>query len=301
MIDPCLEEIMDGIFIVDKPEGITSHDVVNRARKIISSKKVGHAGTLDPFATGVLIVGFNQGTKLLPFLQTDEKEYEATVRLGIETDTLDREGRILREISCPKISYDEMGEILASFVGRQSQIPPAYSAIKKKGVPLYKLARKGEEIEVPPREVEIYSIRLNSLDIPDVSFTVCSSSGFYVRSLARDIGIKIGCGGHLKSLRRVRSGRFGLEKAIPLERLKERGSGWTCEAIGLREALSLPDVAVEPQAAEMIRMGKELSAKDICSGEVIKGKFMLTCNNDLVAVAENGESGKLRLVRVFNP
>lgn len=292
---------MDGILVIDKPEGVTSHDVVNSVRRIAGTRKVGHAGTLDPFATGVLIVGINQGTKLLPFLQIDEKEYEATVRLGVETDTLDRDGRILRETQCPSIGYEEMEKTLASFVGRQSQTPPIYSAIKKEGVPLYKLARKGIEVTVLPREIEVYGIALRTLDIPQVSFTVRCSSGTYVRSLARDIGIKVGCGGHLWSLRRTRSGRFGADKAIPLSMLKEMGDKWADRAIALKDALSLPEVMVDPLKAEMIRMGKELDSEDICSGAVLSGRFMLTCNRELVAVAEAGKGAKLLLIRVFNP
>lgn len=291
----------DGILVIDKPEGVTSHDVVNSVRRIAGTRKVGHAGTLDPFATGVLIVGINQGTKLLPFLQIDEKEYEATVRLGVETDTLDRDGRILRETQCPSIGYEEMEKTLASFVGRQSQIPPIYSAIKKEGVPLYKLARKGIEVTVLPREIEVYGITLRTLDTPQVSFTVRCSSGTYVRSLARDIGIKVGCGGHLWSLRRIRSGRFGADKAIPLSMLKEMGDKWADRAIALKDALSLPEVMVDPLKAEMIRMGKELDSENICSGAVLSGRFMLTCNRELVAVAEVGKGAKLLLIRVFNP
>jgi tRNA pseudouridine55 synthase len=291
----------DGILVIDKPDGVTSHDVVNSVRRIAGTRKVGHAGTLDPFATGVLIVGINQGTKLLPFLQIDEKEYEATVRLGVETDTLDRDGRILRETQCPPIGYEEMKRILASFVGRQSQVPPIYSAIKKEGVPLYKLARKGVEVEVLPREIYVYGITLLTFDIPDVSFTVRCSSGTYVRSLARDIGIKVGCGGHLRTLRRTRSGRFGADKAIPLCMLREMGNKWADRAIALKDALSFSEVMIDPLKAEMIRMGKELNAEDICSSAVLSGRFMLTCNRDLVAVAEVGEGSKLLLIRVFNP
>ncbi|MBI4745964.1 MAG: tRNA pseudouridine(55) synthase TruB [Deltaproteobacteria bacterium] len=287
---------------VDKPEGVTSHDVVDSVRRIAGTRKVGHAGTLDPFATGVLIVGINQGTKLLPFLQIDEKEYEATVRLGVETDTLDRDGRILRETRCPAIGYEEMERTLASFVGRQSQIPPIYSAIKRDGVPLYKLARKGIEVDIPPREIEIYEIALRSLDLPDLSFTVRCSSGTYVRGLARDIGMKVGCGGgHLKLLRRTRSGRFGADKAVPLDRLNGMGSNWVERVIALKDALSFPEVMVDPLKAEMIRMGKELTAGDVGLGGPVPGKFMITCGKQLVAVAEEGAGKRLDLLRVFNP
>lgn len=288
---------MDGILVIDKPKGITSHDVVSSVRRIALTRKVGHAGTLDPFATGVLVAGFNQGTKALTFLTGDEKEYEATLRLGIETDTLDRDGRIVKEATCPDISYEYVEKVLNSFVGRQEQIPPKFSAIKKDGVPFYKLARKGVDFEVPAREIEIYGMTLLSLALPDISFRVRCSSGTYVRSLARDIGIKIGCGGHLEALRRVRSGRFTIGMAVPLDRLKEMGSSWSEVAVGLREALSLPEVEIDSEKAGMIRMGKSLTLDETTSG----GMFMLTYNKELVAVAEAGEDRKLHLLRVFNP
>ena len=292
-----MAEFMDGILIIDKPKGITSHDVVSSVRRIALTRKVGHAGTLDPFATGVLVVGFNQGTKALTFLTGDEKEYEATLRLGIETDTLDRDGRVLTETPCPDISYEYVEKVLNSFVGRQEQIPPKFSAIKKDGVPFYKLARKGVDFEVPAREIEIYGMTLLNLALPDISFRVRCSSGTYVRSLARDIGIKIGCGGHLEALRRVRSGRFTIGMAVPLDRLKEMGDSWSEEAIGLREALSLSEVEIDSEKAGMIRMGKTLILDETTSG----GMFMLTYNKELVAVAEAGENRKLHLLRVFNP
>ncbi|HLB05784.1 MAG TPA: tRNA pseudouridine(55) synthase TruB [Thermodesulfobacteriota bacterium] len=297
-----MAEFMDGILVIDKPKGITSHDVVSSVRRVALTRKVGHAGTLDPFATGVLVVGFNQGTKALTFLTGDEKEYEATLRLGIETDTLDRDGRIVKEATCPDISYEYMEKVLNSFMGRQAQIPPKFSAIKKDGVPFYKLARKGVDFEVPAREIEIYGMTLLNLALPDISFRVRCSSGTYVRSLARDIGIKIGCGGHLEALRRVRSGRFTIDMAVPLDRLKEMGNSWSEVAVGLREALSLPEVDVDQPKAGMIRMGKELTLDDVIPGGIISvGMFMLTYNKELVAVAEAGENRKLHLLRVFNP
>ena len=293
---------MDGILVIDKPQGLTSHDVVNSVRRITRTRKVGHAGTLDPFATGVLVLGFNQGTKALTFMKGDEKEYYATLRLGVETDTLDRDGRIVAETPCPDISYEEMERILVSFIGRQNQVPPKFAAIKKDGVPLYKLARKGIDVEVPPREIEIYGITLVNLSLPDVSFKVRCSSGTYIRSLARDIGAKIGCGGHLEALRRIQSGKFTIDKAIPLDRLKEMGSGWSEAAVEVREALSLLDIEVDQGKAEIIRMGKELLLEEVVAGGLApEGMFMLTCNKELVAVAELAEGRKVHLLRVFNP
>lgn len=288
---------MDGILVIDKPEGLTSHDVVNSVRRIAGTRKVGHSGTLDPFATGVLVVGVGQGTKALTFLKEDDKEYEATLMLGVETDTLDRDGRIVKETPCPDISHDDMEKILASFIGKQNQIPPRFAAIKKDGIPLYKLARKGLDFEVPPRGIEIFGITLLSIDMPQVSFRVRCSSGTYVRSLARDIGSKIGCGGYLESLRRLRSGSFGIEKAVSLEKLKGMGERWHEAATGLRDAIPLPEITVEPEKAEMIRMGKEIFLEKAAPG----GMFVLTCNKDLVAVAELVEGRKVHLLRVFNP
>lgn len=288
---------MDGILVIDKPAGLTSHDVVNSVRRIAGTRKVGHAGTLDPFATGVLVVGVGQGTKAITFLKEDDKEYEATLRLGVETDTLDRDGRVIRETRCPDISYEYVEKLLNSFVGRQDQVPPRFAAIKKDGIPLYKLARKGLDFEVPPRAIEIFGITLLSIDLPQVSFRVRCSSGTYIRSLARDIGIKIGCGGYLESLRRLRSGRFGIEKAIPLEKMKGMGNRWHEAAIGLRDALPLFEITVNPEKAEMVRMGKEFFLEEA----VPTGMFMLTCNKELVAVAELVEGRKVHLLRVFNP
>lgn len=288
---------MNGILVIDKPAGLTSHDVVNSVRKIALTRKVGHAGTLDPFATGVLVVGVGQGTKALTFLKEDDKEYEATLRLGVETDTLDRDGRIVKETPCPDITHGDMERILASFIGKQNQIPPRFAAIKKDGIPFYKLARKGLEFEVPPRGIEIFGITLLSIDMPQVSFRVRCSSGTYVRSLARDIGSKIGCGGYLESLRRLRSGRFGIEKAVSLEKLKGMGERWHEAAIGLRDAIPLPEITVEPEKAEMLRMGKDIFLEEAAPS----GMFMLTCSKELVAVAELAEGRKVHLLRVFNP
>lgn len=288
---------MDGILVVDKPEGITSHDVVSIVRRVTRTRKVGHAGTLDPFATGVLVVGINQGTKLLNFLQGDDKEYEAVVRLGVETDTLDRDGKIVREAKCPDIVLEDAEAIIAGFVGKQSQLPPIFAAIKKDGVPLYRLAREGVQVEVSPREIEIYEITDVRLELPYLSFRVRCSSGTYVRSLARDIGRKIGCGGHLTALRRTRSGKFGIGKAVPLEKLKEMGESWVDAGIGLREALSIHEVAINALQARDVRMGKVIQP---CDG-MAEERLMLTCEGLLVAVAEKGNDEKMRMLRVFNP
>ena len=196
----------NGFFVIDKPAGITSHDVVSRVRRILGTKKVGHTGTLDPFATGVLPIAVNDGTKVIPFLDEGYKTYEALLRLGVTTDTLDMTGAVLSEADPSCITREQLLSLLSEFTGSISQIPPMYSAIKQGGQPLYKLARQGLEIERKARDVEIYSLELLSFNLPFAAICVVCSRGTYVRSLADDIGRRLGCGAALQELRRIASG-----------------------------------------------------------------------------------------------
>ncbi len=206
---------MDGVVIIDKPAGITSHDVVSRVKKLLGAKKVGHTGTLDPMATGVLPICLNEATKLARFLSDDSKEYLATMLLGVQTDTLDTEGKITGQ-SDKVVSVDEIRSALSRMVGKIMQVPPAYSAIKHCGEPLYKLARKGIFIETEPREVEIEYIIVEDISYPRVTFRVACSKGTYIRTLCADVGALLGCGACLCSLRRLRSGFFSEDMAISL-------------------------------------------------------------------------------------
>lgn len=211
---------MNGFIIIDKPAGISSHDVVNKVRRILGTRKVGHTGTLDPFATGVLPIAVNEGTKAIPFLDEGLKSYEAVMRLGVVTDTLDMTGKIIREADCSSIGRDFLLTALGRFIGRISQTPPMYSAIKRNGQPLYKLARQGREVERTARQVEIRSLELIFFTPPLVGVKVVCSRGAYIRSLADDIGADLGCGASLQELRRLSSGSFDLSSAICLEELE---------------------------------------------------------------------------------
>ncbi|MGH7885749.1 MAG: tRNA pseudouridine(55) synthase TruB [Thermodesulfobacteriota bacterium] len=204
---------MIGVVVVDKPKDITSHQAVERVKKILNVKKAGHTGTLDPFATGVLTVCLNNATKLIPYLMEDTKEYYAEMVLGISTDTLDCTGNTIFEKDIKNISQTDVSNIICRFKGKLKQIPPMYSAVKIKGKKLYNLARKGIEIERTPREVVINDIKLLDFIPPVVKFSVSCSKGTYIRSLASDIGGEIGCGAHLSELRRLSSGRFCIENS----------------------------------------------------------------------------------------
>jgi len=212
---------MNGILIVDKPTGWTSFDVVNFIRKRFAIQKAGHAGTLDPMATGVLVVLLGSATKLSGEFSGHDKDYAATMTLGIVTDTGDSEGKVIRTAEVPDVSRAEVETVLESFSGEISQIPPMVSAIKHNGTPLYKLARKGIEVERKPRSVTIHKIRLTDFRLPELSIEVSCSKGTYIRTLCEDIGERIGCGGSLSSLRRTRSGEFSIVNAVSIDELKE--------------------------------------------------------------------------------
>ncbi len=202
--------------IIDKPSGKTSHDVVHDVKKLMGAKKAGHAGTLDPLATGVLAVCINEATKLTRFLLEDNKEYSATMLLGVRTDTLDREGTVTERRE-PRLSEQEIREAVAGFVGRIEQRVPKYAAVKFKGKPLYKWTRQGVDIEPPVRMVTIRQISVATIRMPYVTFTVSCSKGTYIRSLCADMGDLLGCGASLFDLRRTRSGAFTLEDAVSME------------------------------------------------------------------------------------
>ena len=213
--------MINGFIIIDKPAGITSHDVVSRVRRILGTRKVGHTGTLDPFATGVLPVAVNDGTKAIPFLDEGFKCYETIMRLGVVTDTLDITGKVQRQADCSMISCTHLEAALTHFTGHISQIPPMFSAIKQNGQPLYKLARLGQEVERSARRVEIKSLELLSFNPPLATLRINCSRGTYIRSLADDIGTELGCGATLQELRRISSGTFDIASAVSLEGLEE--------------------------------------------------------------------------------
>lgn len=207
----------DGAILVDKPAGPTSHDVVDAIRRRFQIKKVGHCGTLDPNATGLLIIVLGRGTKLSERLMGDDKAYEGTIKFGESTDSYDSDGELTGSLPVMPMTIDQLNEEAASFIGDLMQVPPMVAAIKKDGVPLYKLARKGVEVEREPRLIHIYNYRFTEYNEPFARFRVACTKGTYIRSLAHDLGRKIGCGAHLTALRRNASGKFDVADALPLD------------------------------------------------------------------------------------
>lgn len=214
-------DIFDGALLVDKPAGPTSHDVVETVRRQFRIKKVGHCGTLDPNATGLLVLLLGRATKLSERLMSQDKVYEGSIKFGESTDSHDADGELVASLPVPPLTLDEINGTAASFVGDHLQTPPMVSAIKKGGVPLYKLARKGIEVERKPRLVHIYSFRFSSYQEPIGRFRVACTKGTYVRTLAHDLGEKIGCGAHLAALRRTVSGRFEVTAALEFETIQK--------------------------------------------------------------------------------
>ncbi len=207
---------LDGAILIDKPAGPTSHDVVDAIRRQFRIKKVGHCGTLDPNATGLLIIVLGRGTKLSEKLMSDDKVYEGAIKLGETTDSYDADGELVASLPVPPVTLEQLNAAAAEFVGDLMQTPPMVSAVKKDGVPLYKLARKGIEVPREPRLVHIYNFRFSAYQEPLAQFRIACTKGTYVRSLAHELGQKLGCGGHLATLRRVASGKFEVAQAIPL-------------------------------------------------------------------------------------
>jgi tRNA pseudouridine55 synthase len=208
---------LDGAILIDKPVGPTSHDVVDAIRRRFQIKKVGHCGTLDPNATGLLIIVLGRGTKLSEKLMGDDKVYEGTIKFGETTDSYDTDGEITASLPVPLLTLEQLNEEAAKFIGDQMQMPPMVSAIKKNGVPLYKLARKGIEVEREPRLIHIYNFRFTEYAEPLGKFRVACTKGTYVRSIAQDLGQKLGCGAHLATLRRSVSGKFDVANATKFD------------------------------------------------------------------------------------
>jgi tRNA pseudouridine55 synthase len=213
-------DTLDGVLLVDKAAGMTSHDVVAIVRRALGTKKVGHCGTLDPLATGLLLIVLGRATKIQDLLMSEDKEYVGTMLFGVTTDSQDADGQVLETKPVRDFSHEEIAAAFAKFHGDFYQMPPMVSAIKKEGVPLYKLARQGKTVEREPRFVHVYAHEIQALRLPEIDFRVVCSKGFYVRTYAFDIGHELGCGAHLKSLRRTKSGRFTLENAVTVDELK---------------------------------------------------------------------------------
>jgi tRNA pseudouridine55 synthase len=258
----------DGILAVHKPEGISSAGVVARVKRVLGVKKIGHTGTLDPFATGLLLIAVQKATRISRFFLSGSKQYRARVRLGVETDTYDCTGKTVYEADSAKVNAitpDAVREVVDQFSGCQEQVPPSFSALKHEGQPLYKLARKGVMIQKPSRKIEIFSISVDQMALPEFEINVHCSGGTYIRSLAYDIGKKLKCGAHLSGLCRTRSSAFDLENAVGLGAL-ERMVPEEIEPyiLPMSECLDfLPSVQVTLALEKKISYGQKLSSQEI--------------------------------------
>jgi len=229
---------LDGVLLVDKAPGMTSHDVVALVRRKLNTKKVGHCGTLDPLATGLLLIVLGRGTKIQDLLMSEDKEYVGTMTLGTTTDSQDADGQVVETKPVPDLTREQIDAAFAKFQGDFYQMPPMVSAIKKEGVPLYKLARQGKVVEREPRFVHVFAHEIKEVRLPEIDFRVVCSKGFYVRTYSFDIGNELGCGAHLKALRRTKSGRFDLQRSVTVEDLQTKEPAAILEKI-----LTLPEVS----------------------------------------------------------
>jgi tRNA pseudouridine55 synthase len=285
---------LTGILNVDKPPGVTSHDVVDAVRRVAGQRKVGHAGTLDPMATGVLLLCLGQATRVSEYLMAGRKRYRATIVLGMTTDTYDADGEVVSRGGRTDFSQKEIEDALAGFVGRIEQVPPMYSAIKQGGQPLYKLARQGKTVERAPRPVEVDEIEVLDWTSPTLIVEVTCSPGTYIRSLAHDLGQQLGSGAYLAALVRLRSGRFGLQDAVSLGRLEEVFEHGQEEEVllALDEALlDLPALVVGEEQARRIVQGRAVPgappvAEDsdaLCRAYSLEGDFLAILTYDASA------------------
>jgi tRNA pseudouridine55 synthase len=310
--------MMDGVLIIDKPAGVTSHDVVREVKKILLVKKAGHTGTLDPMVTGVLPICLNEATKLAGFLTGEDKEYLATMLLGVKTDTLDIEGKIISQ-SDNFVTEEEIRAAVAQMLGTIKQVPPAYSAVKHGGKPLYKWARSGVLLEMAPREVIIHSIVIEEISFPRVTFRVVCSKGTYIRTLCADIGNLLGVGACLCSLRRLRSGFFSDRMAVSLSDYQgnDKKNKLLEKILPMTELLPLlTTIELEDHSAAKLRNGwqpsvemmKEHDLPFLNTGDMVK---FVSISGNLLAVAEmvaavnkfseiDGKRQAARIVRVFN-
>ncbi|BCY18717.1 MAG: tRNA pseudouridine(55) synthase TruB [Chloroflexi bacterium] len=259
---------ISGVLVVDKPVGLTSHDVVQIIRKGTNIRRAGHTGTLDPRASGVLVVLLGPAVRLSEYVSASDKRYQAVIRLGQSTDTYDSEGRITGGSSPVNITEDQFENELKSFIGEIEQVPPPYSAIKVKGKKAYDMARDGEEFDLAPRTIHVYNLDLLEWAPPEAVVDVYCSSGTYVRSLAHDLGEKLGCGAHLVGLRRTKSGRFTLRDAVPLRKLRESfdAGNWYQYLIPAAEALSdWPALELSNDQVEAVRHGIKIPSPALSS------------------------------------
>ena len=281
---------MDGFLNINKTAGWTSHDVVARVRSLVKTPKVGHAGTLDPQATGVLPICLGKATKLAEFLLHTDKKYRVVMKLGVVTDTQDADGQVLKRAETSALDLESVEKVLKAFVGRIQQVPPMYSAIKIKGQPLYKMARRGQVIERPAREVTIYSLDVLEMRESEVTFDVVCSRGTYIRTLCADAGERLGVGAHCLRLERRRCGPFRIEEAVTLEEFESVLAQGKHQRLvyGLSEVLDhLPELVIRTERAERVLHGAPLGDQDIYRPETSfkKGDLFRAVSLDIGLVA----------------
>ena len=280
-----------GVFVVDKPAGITSLDVVRRLKGRLSDVRMGHTGTLDPLATGVLPVCVGEATKLVAYMELEPKAYRGSLELGVVTDTWDITGRVVSRHATPALRREEIHVAFKEQEGLQYLEPPAFSAIKHKGRPLYTYARKGQVVETAPRRTLIEAFRLLNREGDVLEFELTCSRGTYVRSVVQALGKRLGCGASLRSLRRMRCGRFGIEEAFPLDRLEERIERSDDVLLSPAEVLDhLDGYDVQEPSEEKVRHGSPLRYEDLQQGDGLQGRigerFRILIQGELAAVAE---------------
>ena len=259
-----MQDKISGVLVVDKPLGLTSHQVVQVIRRGTNIPRAGHTGTLDPRASGVLVVLLGPAVRLSEYISAEDKRYQATIKLGQKTDTFDADGQFTGE-SEVNVTMEQFEEVLKDFVGEIQQVPPPFSAVKVNGRRAYDMARKGEKVELEPRTINVYSLEISEWNLPEVVIDVHCSSGTYVRSLAHDLGEKLGCGGYLTGLRRSKSGRFTLKEAIPLSKLSEafESNAWYQYLIPAAEALAeWPSITLTSEELELVKHGHRISREE---------------------------------------
>jgi tRNA pseudouridine55 synthase len=283
-----IKNVVSGVLVIDKPIGLTSHDVVQIIRRGTGIRRAGHTGTLDPRASGVLVVLIGPAVRLSEYVSASDKRYQATIRLGNTTDTYDSEGVITSETSATHITEEVFDEMLQTYVGEIEQVPPPYSAVKVKGRKAYDMARKGEDVELEPRKIQVYSLDILEWDPPEVVIDAYCSSGTYIRSLANDLGESLGTGAYLIGLRRTKSGRFTLREAVPLRRLKEafQAGDWYRYLIPAADALGdWPMVELDADQVDLVRHGHRIPGEPGSEG----WSRGISQQGDLVALLEYDE------------
>src|SRR5210317_1864986 len=299
---------MNGLLIIDKPAGMTSFDVVRQVRRMTKTRRVGHAGTLDPMATGVLPVAVGTATRLIEYLMAGDKAYRATLKLGSATDTQDSDGQVLEEKSWQDVDLASFSAAVENFIGDFEQLPPMYSDLKKDGQPLYQLARQGIEVDREPRRVHVENLTIDEFSPPYMTFTVNCSKGTYVRTLCHDIGQILGCGAHMTDLRRLSCGRFDLAASHPLQVFKELSEqGRALPFLSLADILAdWKALTVDGVILERLQNGIAPHMADLEGDEPVAGdKVRLIAEDKLVAIArytpedESKRSGDFELLKVF--